>query len=622
MQRRSPSSNSSTSDVDGCDSSSELESVSSSLSSCLSTSEIPSSPHSSNVIDKIKIEISKTLAKYCNSLTPGDAFSRLRFGKNGQDFVLSLAGLRALDPSAEESISLLLSQSPLICGISTVERRNEFIVFTCDTFYLAKEVLSQIYVQSSSSEGLPTYGFNSHGGGRKVIIEYSSPNIAKPFHLGHLRPTIIGAFLNNLYRSCGWNVTAMNYLGDWGTQFGMIAVGFEKYGSQAELERDPCHHLFKVYVKINADAETDPTIKMQAASYFKRMEDGDESALANWRIWRDHSVNRYKQDYATLNAHFDVYTGESTVGKEWQDKAIDRLETLNVITDVTGMKLVDMTQWGLRKAVLRKRDGTSIYLSRDIAEAVDRHENYAFDKMIYVVASQQDLHLAQFFKIIQLMEFDWSNRLQHINHGLVLDMSTRKGTVIFLDKIIETTSAFMHTLMKKRTEKYAKLENPGAVAQELALTAIKIQDLSAKRIKNYPYRQQRMEAYRGDRGPYLQYTYARLSSIRRRNEHLLPLDPSFLQLSYLCEPGVHRLLFLLGTLPHVIRTTQKNHQPCEVVTFCFRLSRAVMGLWKTLRVAGEPDLEKARARLWLFECTREVLGSAMRLLTLRPLERV
>jgi arginyl-tRNA synthetase len=268
-------------------------------------------------------------------------------------------------------------------------------------------------------------------------------------------------------------------------QFGMIAVGFEKYGNQEALEKDAIKHLF------------DETVKPAAAAWFRRMEDGDEEALKNWRVWRELSIKKYADEYERLNVKFDVYTGESEVGKEWQDKALTMLEEMGLISDVDGAKLIDLEKWKLQKAVVRKKgklllpglfkvsntwiDGTSIYLTRDIGGAIERYEKYKFDKMIYVISSQQDLHVAQFFKVLHLMKFEWADRLEHINYGLVQGMSTRKGTVVFLEQIIKEAANVMHDQMKKNEAKYAAVEDPEYVSQEIGLTGIKIQDMAAKR---------------------------------------------------------------------------------------------------------------------------------------------
>ena len=281
----------------------------------------------------------------------------------------------------------------------------------------------------------------------------------------------------------------------------MIATGYEKYGSQSELEKDAIKHLFDVYVKVNKEAEADPSVKEEAAKWFKRMEDGDESALKNWRVWREMSVKKYEEEYDRLNVKFDVYTGESMVGKENMDLALEKLDEMGLVTETNGAKLVDLEEWKLGKAVIRKKgreiflfvsfsvfsfvlrttDGTSIYLTRDIGGAIDRYEKYAFDKMIYVVSSQQDLHLSQFFKILELMGYPWAKSLVHINYGLVQGMSTRKGTVVFLDQIIKEAGNVMHEQMMKNEDKYNAIENPEETSLEIGITGVKIQDMAAKR---------------------------------------------------------------------------------------------------------------------------------------------
>ena len=414
-------------------------------------------------------------------------------------------------------------------------------------------------------------------------------------------------------------------------------------------------------MNINKDAESDPGVKAAAAAWFKRMEDGDEDALKNWRVWRELSVKKYAEEYDRLNVHFDVYTGESKVGKKWQDYALERLSEMGLISDVEGAKLVDLEKWKLGKAVLRKKgaseppsilsssnaendiDGTSIYLTRDIGGAIERYEQHKFDKMIYVISSQQDLHTAQFIKVLHLMEFPWASSVEHVNYGLVLGMSTRKGTVVFLDQIIRETSSVMHEQMKKNQEKYAAVEDPEQTSLEVGLTGIKIQDMAAKRcatisfsahlslnpscmfrINNYNFNWDRMTSFEGDTGPYLQYAHVRLTSLTRKNPELLPLPPpEQIATETLAEqPAAREIAFLLGTYPDVVRTALRTHEPSGVVTFAFRLAHAISSAWETVVVKGEADVERARARMWLYLCARDVLGGAMRLLSIRPLERM
>ncbi|KAI0084067.1 arginyl-tRNA synthetase [Irpex rosettiformis] len=575
------------------------------------------------VLDLFRTAIAERVANALPPLTIEQVYNGVDYGKKGVDFTIALPRFR-LPLKPDELAGKVLSGFQPDEWIENIVLDKAFLHFTCRTSTLTRLILTQIHdLTHNTASGSPEYGTNSLGKGKKVVIEYSSPNIAKSFHVGHLRSTIIGAFLANLYKACGWDVVSLNYLGDWGTQFGLIAVGFEKYGSQEELEKDAIKHLLDIYVKVNADAEKDPNVKVEAAKFFKRMEDGDESALVNWRNWRELSVKKYAEEYDRLNVHFDHYVGESLVGKEWQDKAIERLEEMSLIEDHEGAKLVNLEKWKMGRAVLRKKDGTSIYLTRDIGGAIERYEKYKFDKMIYVVSSQQDLHLSQFFKILKLMEFPWADTLEHVNYGLVQGMSTRRGTVVFLDQIIKEAASVMHDQMKKNEAKYTAIEDPEYVAQEVGISGVKIQDMAAKRINNYTFNWDRMLSFEGDTGPYLQYAHVRLASIGRKNPELLPLPaPAAINTDLLIEPSAREIAFLIGTYPDVVKTALRTHEPSGVVTFAFRLSHAISSAWETVIVKGETDLEKARARLWLYTSAQEVLGAAMRLLSLRPLERM
>ncbi|KAI7978130.1 hypothetical protein EIK77_009670 [Talaromyces pinophilus] len=387
---------------------------------------------------------------------------------------------------------------------------------------LTKTVISRIL------ENKTTYGTNGNlglrdpsdpsKGQKKVIVEFSSPNIAKPFHAGHLRSTIIGGFIANLFTITGWEVIKMNYLGDWGKQYGLLANGFERYGSEEALQKDPINHLFDVYVKINKDmAEQEAPIKElretikqkkeknedvsaeeaelqklvdasddeKARRYFKSMEDGDPEALALWKRFRDLSIEKYKQTYARLNIDFDVYSGESQVLPESLQKAYETMEKSGVSEKSEGAVIVDFTKHKFKKlgkAIVVRKDGTPLYLTRDIGAIVERHEKYQFDKMIYVVAAQQDLHLAQLFKVTELMGYkDIADKCQHINFGMVRGMSTRKGTVKFLDDILRDVADKMHEVMKRNEDKYVQVDDPLATADTLGITAVMVQDMSGKR---------------------------------------------------------------------------------------------------------------------------------------------
>lgn len=349
---------------------------------------------------------------------------------------------------------------------------------------------------------------NPSEGRKRIVIEFSSPNVAKPFHQGHLRSTIIGGFLGNLFQTAGWDVVRLNYLGDWGKQYGLLALGFEMFGDEKELEADPINHLFQVYVKINQKlaAEKDAIKDLEAAGkdatdlkqsgldekarqYFKAMCDQDPKAIAMWTRFRNLSIKRYKEVYARLNIHFDEYSGESQVTEESMKDVETELSDKGLASESDGATIVDFTKHvpgkpgkTLGVALIRKQDGTSLYLTRDIGAIFARQRKYQFDSMIYVVASDQDRHLKQLFKIVELTGHkELESKLTHVNFGLVLGMSTRRGTVVFLDDVLREVRDHMHEVMRKNDEKYAQVSDPEGTADILGISSVMVQDMAGKR---------------------------------------------------------------------------------------------------------------------------------------------
>lgn len=587
--------------------------------------QVPGTEPSLAVLDAFRIGIALHVHRALPNLTVEQVYPGILYGVKGVDFTLAMARFR-LDGKPDEWAKKVADAFQADEYIESATQLNGFVNFRLKTQTLTSKVLTQVdALSNSTADKIPQYGSNSSGKGKRVIMEYSSPNIAKQFHVGNLRSTIIGGFLSNVYKANGWDVIGMNYLGDWGKQFGMIAVGFDKYGSEEALARDAIKHLYEVYVKINADAKDDESVHDAARAYFKRMEDGDETALANWRKWRDLSIEKYKEEYGRLNIEFDVYSGESQVGADTLRDTVKKLQDLGLVSESKGAQLIDLEKFKLGKAVIQKQDGTSLYLTRDIAGAIERYEKFKFDKMIYVIASQQDLHCAQFMKTVELMGYPWAKSLEHVNFGMVLGMSTRKGTAVFLDDVIREAASVMEEKMKSNEEKYNAIEDPEVVAQEIGITAIKIQDMAAKRINNYSFNWSRMISFEGDTGPYLQYAHVRLSSISRKNPELFPLPAAEkIQTDLLTEPQARDIVLLLASYPDVVRVACEKNEPSGVVTFAMRLSHAISSAWDLLQVKGLPadQVETARARLWLFLRARDVLGAAMRLLSIRPLERM
>lgn len=495
-------------------------------------------------------------------------------------------------------------------------------------------------------------------GRKKLVIDFSSPNIAKPFGYAHLRSTIIGGFLAKLYEGAGWEVVRLNYLGDWGRQYGVLAVGYSKYGDEAKLKADPIKHLVEVYQAMTkvqkeedeqikqktdaiaelkkqgkedeaakAQAEVDElakkSVSQQARDYFKRMENGDKEAMDFWKWCRDVSIQALDKSYARLNVHYDIYSGESQVKNESMDAAVKQLEESGTSENSEGAVIVDLTKHNkkLGKALVKKKDGTSLYLTRDIGAAFERYDTYNFDKMIYVVAVQQDLHLAQLFKILDLMgRKDIAEKCEHVNFGMVNKMSTRLGTAKALDEVLNIVGEKMHEVMKGNQAKYEQVEDPEKTADILGISAVMVQDMKGKRINNYDFDLNRMTSFEGDTGPYLEYAHARLCSIVRKagikEEDLINAD-----LSLLKEKHAIDVLRLIAQWPDVFNDTLKKQEPATVLTYLFKMTHSVSSSYDHLQVVGSEEAVQ-KARLALYVAARQVLRNGLALLGITPVERM
>lgn len=510
--------------------------------------------------------------------------------------------------------------------LTEITNMNIFVNFRINQTLLSQQLVEAVHSLKSA------FGENDSMKGQNIVVEFSSPNIAKPFHAGHLRSTIIGNFIRNVCKANGAKTFAINYLGDWGKQYGLLAVGFEKYGSEELLQKDPIRHLFDVYVKINEAAKNDESIHDQARLYFKGMEEKEPEALGLWKRFRELSIEKYREIYARLGVQFDIYSGESQF-QEGMIKALEHLKAKNLLTDSEGAVIVDLKKYKLTPAVVQKADGATLYITRDIAAAWERHELYKFDKMMYVVASQQDLHFQQLFKILELAGFDWHDKCQHMNFGLVKGMSTRKGTVVFLEDILNEAQSVMHSVMKKNEEKYARITDPEHTSNIIGLSAVMIQDMSSKRVKDYEFDWDRMTSFEGDTGPYLQYSHTRLCSIERMFlESLnlpsgkasyappLPMDAKQLNEEYLKHPKLQSVVFMLSQYPEIIKMlTERQYEPCNLVTYLMKVCHRVSSCLDEVYVMGRPK-DEAIARFWVYWSARVILGNGMRILGLTPLE--
>lgn len=613
----------------------------------------------SNTVDLCRNYITEQLSTIAN-VDKKVVFTALDWStilENG-DLIVPLPRLR-LKGDLDAMAADLAAKFPLGGYLEKVVAKGKFLQFFFNTQFLLNLVTKDVLARKED------YGSAPIGENKTVVSEFSSPNIAKPFHAGHLRSTIIGGFLSNLYEKLGWNVVRMNYLGDWGKQFGILAVGFEKYGDEKLLSEQPIQHLFDIYVKINADikaqteaaeasgtplAEAD-SIDGEARAFFKKMEGGDEKALALYRRFRDLSIEKYIKTYARLNIKYDVYSGESQVSNDVMKEVSQMLKDKDMITEDRGALLIDFKNLGqkkLGKVLVQKSDGTSLYITRDFGAAVERYEKYHFDKMIYTVASQQDLHMKQFFTGLDILGFPWAKDLVHVNFGMVLGMSTRKGTVVFLDDILEQAKNTMLEIMQQNKEKFAQVENPEQIADYIGISAVMIQDMQAKRINNYEFAWDRMLSSEGDTGPYLQYAHSRLRSIERNAQ--VPADELLnanMSLNNLCgsvealeaqnlspeelakkkdqlESQLEKtkaLIRILASYPDTLRYASKNYEPSTVVTYLFKLAHQFSSTYKVLRVMGE-EREIMVARLALFSAVRQTLYNGLVLLGITPVDRM
>ncbi|KAJ3235167.1 hypothetical protein HDU81_000761 [Chytriomyces hyalinus] len=573
-----------------------------------------------HILDEYRHAIANELARitglesqFCFNLVEN------KFPKDASTGDFSIAVPRMKLPGVPAEIAKdLESKFTVNSTFSSVKAAGVFLKFYVNSNYFRDRLLPRVLSQGE------TYGHNSVGFGKVSIVEFSSPNIAKPFHVGHLRSTIVGNFIDNIQQANGWTTVTINYLGDWGKQYGLLAVGFNKYGDEAKLAADPIRHLFEVYVKINADATADATVHEEARAYFSKMEDGDKAALGLWRKFVDLSIVKYREIYGRVNVGFDIYSGESQYSATSPATKLvgAKMRELGLLKEDQGAQVIDLNEHKLGVAIIEKRDGGLMYLSRDVAAAIARQKEFKFDNMIYVVGSQQDFHFKQLFKILEMMGVPWAEKCQHVNFGMIKskdgNMSTRKGTVVFLEDILDNVQESMLDVMKRNEAKFAQIQNPTHVADVIGITAVMVQDMSARRNKDYEFNWDRMLAFEGDTGPYLQYAHTRLCSIERKADFEVPAT---VDVSQLTEPVALTLLDVIAMYPDIVREVGTTLEPCTIVSYAFRLSHAVSNCIEALYVMNQPQ-EIASARLALYKAARITLGNALRSLGVIPLERM
>jgi len=521
-------------------------------------------------------------------------------------FVLSKKLKKAPDKIASE-LAVELKPKDLIGKIYSV---GPYVNFRVRKDKLAQVVLSQI---SEQGEG---YGGDESGKGKSIVIDFSSPNIAKPFGVGHLRSTVIGHALYSLYAHLGYKCVGINHLGDWGTQFGKLMVAYQKWGDEKKLQSDPISVLYDLYVEFHEKAEKDPSLDQEARTWFKRLEDGEKEATDLWKKFKDQSLKEFERVYKMLGIEFDSYAGESFYN-EFMDSTIEDLKKAGLTKVSQDALIVDLEQYDLPPCLLRKKDEATLYATRDIAAAVYRHRTYRFHKLLYVVGAAQKLHFQQVFKVLELMGYPWSKDLVHVDFGWVLFkekvMSTRRGTIVFLEDVLNRSVDLALNIIK---EKNPDLKDKEKVAFDVGIGAVVFASLSTRRQKDVNFDWKDVLNFEGQSGPYVQYTHARLCSLIRKYGKPVRKDIDFALLDTQEE---HTIMKSLLDYPGQIRLAAESYEPSIVCSYLLDLCSVFNRLYQKERIITDNE-DSTRARILLVEAVQTVVRSGLSLLGIRAPE--
>ncbi len=496
--------------------------------------------------------------------------------------------------------------------INKIINLGGYVNFFVNKESLAKKVINQVLSEKEN------YGKSDFGKGKTVVVEYSSPNIAKPFHIGHVRTTVIGNALSKIYQSQGYHVEKLNHLGDYGTQFGKLIVAYKLWGDKQAVEKDPIKELLKLYIRFHDEAETKPEMEDEAREWFTKLENGDEEAKDLWQWFRDESLKEFSRVYKLLDIEFDSYVGESFYSDK-MPAVIEELKEKNLLVESDGAMIVNLEDSKLPPALIQKRDGSTLYLTRDLASAFYRKKVYDFDKSIYVVGAQQELHFKQCFEIIKRMGYDWYKDMIHVQFGMVAleegTMSTRKGRVVFLEDVLNQAIDRTRQIIE---EKNPDAENIDEVAKAVGVGAVVFQELSNSRIKDYTFSWDRTLSFEGETGPYVQYTHARCCAVLRKAGQPVSADINYEALS---DQDAADVLSVLETFNKSIMTAMKKNEPHIVTRFVLDLAQAFNKFYHNSPILVEDDDLRA-ARLALVEATRQTIENALKILGMKAPQKM
>ncbi len=489
--------------------------------------------------------------------------------------------------------------------------------------FLNKEAFAGELTKEVLAKG-KDYGRSDIGQGRTVIVEYSSPNIAKPFHIGHIRSTVIGNAIYKLYDEVGYDVVRINHLGDYGTQFGKMIVAYRKWGSEEDLQKDPINALLGYYTRFHREAEDEPSLNDEAREAFARLENGEEEEVKLWERFRELSLKEFNRVYDMLGISFDSYAGESFYSDK-MPAVLEELKEKKLLVESRGAQIVDLEPYGLTPAVITKSDGSSLYATRDIAAAIYRKNHYDFYKCIYVVASQQNLHFKQWKKVLELMGYEWQKDCIHIPFGLVsleggATLSTRKGNVVFLEDVLNEAVSKTAEIMKEKNPQGVDVDQ---VAKEVGIGAVIFQELSNNRIKDYVFSWDKVLNFDGETGPYVQYTHARACSVLRNasEAELERIQAGDFDPKYIASESAYNLIKLMYRVPEVILDAADKYEPSILTRHLVDVAQSFNKFYHDEHILVENEDEKV-AKLALVESARTVIANCLNLLGIQAPERM
>ncbi len=494
-----------------------------------------------------------------------------------------------------------------------VQAVGPYVNFFLDRLRVSAEVIETILAQGAA------YGSSNVGAGRNVPIDLSSPNIAKPFSMGHLRSTVIGNAIANILAKHGYNPVRINHLGDWGTQFGKLIVAYKKWGDEEKVKQEPIKELLQLYIQFHEEAEKDPSLEDQGREWFKRLEDGDEEARQLWQWFRDESLKEFMKIYELLGVQFDSFHGEAFYNDK-MDRVVELLESKGLLTESEGALVVSLDEYDMPPCLIKKSDGATLYATRDLAAALYRHEQYNFAKALYVVGGEQRLHFQQLFKVLQKAGFDWSKEMYHIPFGMMLKdgkkMSTRKGKVVLLEEVLAQA---IEDVFKVIEEKNPSLANKEEVARQVGVGAVIFHDLKNYRLNDINFSWEEMLTFEGETGPYVQYSHARACSLLRKGNYQggkVTLTPDALD-----SAEAWAVVTLLINFPEIVERARDEFDPSLVGKYVVDLAQAFNKFYANVRILAEDEAVKT-ARLHLAAAVVVVLKEGLRLLGIQAPEEM